>query len=176
MTDEELMNAICAGDDSAYEAIVRRHLKPVSQYVWRILGSQRDVEDVAQDTFLKVWINASSWQPAKARLSTWIHRIAHNLCVDHLRKRREETIDEEAVQEAGPLDEIAAGNEVARLRAALGQLPQNQRSAISLCHYQGFSNKEAAGIMDVSVQALESLLARAKRSLRKSLLTEEPLT
>lgn len=173
MTDEELMTAICAGDNSAYEAIVRRHLKPVSQYAWRILGNPRDVEDIAQDTFLRVWINASSWQPTKARLSTWIHRIAHNLCVDHLRKRREETVDGEAVQEAGPLDEIAADSEAARLRAALEQLPQTQRSAISLCHYQGFSNKEAAGIMDVSVQALESLLARAKRSLRKSLLANE---
>lgn len=176
MTDEELMTAICAGDNSAYEAIVRRHLKPVSQYAWRMLGNRRDVEDIAQDTFLKVWIKAASWQPAKARLSTWIHRIAHNLCIDHLRKRREELADEEAVQDAGPLDEVAADSETARLREALGQLPQTQRSAISLCHYQGFSNKEAAVIMDVSVQALESLLARGKRSLRKALETGEERT
>lgn len=77
------------------------------------------------------------------------------------------------MQNAGPLEEVAAASEVARLRAALGRLPQSQRSAISLCHHQGFSNKEAAAIMDVSVQALESLLARAKRSLRKSLSEEE---
>ncbi len=173
MTDEELMTAICAGDKSAYEAIVRRHLKSVSQCAWRLLGNRRDVEDIAQDTFLKLWINAASWQPAKARLSTWIHRIAHNLCIDHLRKRREELTEEEAVQDTGPLDEVAADNEVAQLRAALEQLPLSQRSAISLCHYQGFSNKEAAAIMGISAQALESLLARAKRSLRKSLATEK---
>ncbi len=176
MTDEELMTAICAGDNSAYEAIVRRHLKPVSHYAWRMLGNPRDVEDIAQDTFLRVWINAVKWQPAKARLSTWIHRIAHNLCIDHLRKRREESAEEDAVQEAGPLDEVAADSEIARLRNALGLLPQSQRSAISLCHFQGFSNKEAAAIMDVSVQALESLLARAKRSLRKTLQTQQAQT
>ena len=176
MTDEELMTKIRAGDNSAYEAIVRRHLKPVSHYAWRMLGNQRDVEDIAQDTFLKVWINAASWQPAKAKFSTWVHRIAHNLCIDHMRKRREQATDEEAVQKAGPLDEIAADDDAALLRAALGQLPQSQHSAILLCHYLGFSNKEAAAILDVSVPALESLLARAKHSLRKSLPAESAPT
>ena len=172
MTDEELMNAICAGDHSAYEAVVRRHLKPVSHYAWRLLGNAGDAEDVSQEVFLRVWTRAASWQPARAKLSTWIHRIAHNLCIDHLRKRREEASEAEAVLETGPLEETAAGDKLAALQAALGGLPLNQRSAISLCHYQGFSNRQAAAIMDVSVQALESLLARAKRSLRKTLETE----
>ncbi len=175
MTDEELMAAICAGNHGAYEAIVRRHLKPVSRYAWRLLGNTRDVEDIAQETFLKVWVKAASWQPAKAGLSTWIHRIAHNLCVDHLRKRREEPAAEleELARGPGPLDAALADGEMAGLRAALERLPVNQRGAISLCHYQGFSNKEAAMIMNLSVQALESLLARGRRSLREALPAEE---
>ncbi len=172
MSDEELMNAICSGDHSAYEALVRRHLKPVSRYAWRMLGNQRDVEDIAQDTFLRVWLKAASWRPEKSRLTTWIHRIAHNLCIDQLRKRREELTEEEAAQDRGPLEDAVRDHAAERLRAALGRLPQSQRSALSLCHYQGFSNREAAAIMAVSVQALESLLARAKRSLRKTLAAD----
>ena len=184
MNDEELMAAVAKGDQLAYQALVRAHLPPIARYALRLLGNPRDTEDIAQETFLRLWTGASRWDPAKAQLTTWLHRIAHNLCVDHLRKQGRltltETLDEELEQRAeGEQDahllsdgihedqESLANKE--RLDRALRGLSESQRSALLLCHYQGFSNREAADIMGVSVKALESLVARAKRGLRAQL-------
>ena len=192
MTDEELMLAVCKGDQSAYQTLVKRHLRPISHYAFRLLGNNKDTEDIAQETFLRLWINACSWQADKAKLSTWLHRITHNLCVDYLRKHsRMQTranVDEEEDNRGQTLESDAGlhgesfggvnenldgGDRLRKLRAAMVELPENQRSALMLCHYQGFSNKEAAVIMNVSVKAIESTLARAKRSLRKKIAEVE---
>jgi RNA polymerase sigma-70 factor (ECF subfamily) len=173
MTDEELMLAVCDGDQAAYQTIVKQHLKPISHYAYRMLGNQKDTEDITQETFLKMWINASKWRADKAKLSTWLHRITHNLCVDYLRKhgrvQTQESFEECEDQSEPHSRERGSDNSsnIRRLNTAIGELPENQRSALMLCHYQGFSNKEAAAIMNLSVKALESALARAKRSLHK---------
>jgi len=177
MTDEELMRAVCNGDQSAYQTLVKQHLKPISHYAFRILGNQKDTEDITQETFLRLWINAGKWQPEKAKLSTWLHRIAHNLCVDYLRKhgntQTQESIEEEVETQTEEQNSYESRNtkleQELRLKAAIANLPENQRSALMLCHYSGFSNKEAAAIMSVSVKALESAISRAKRSLRNQL-------
>ena len=192
MTDEELMLAVCRGDQSAYQTLVRRHLKSISHYAFRLLGNSKDTEDIAQETFLRLWINACRWQADKAKLSTWLHRISHNLCVDYLRKHsRVQTRDfpEEDADNRGQTLRSGAGlhgesasdvnehfdedDKLGKLKAAMVELPESQRSALMLCHYQGFSNKEAAVIMNVSVEAIESTLARAKRSLRKKIAEVE---
>ena len=192
MTDEELMLAVCKGDQSAYQTLVKRHLRPISHYAFRLLGNNKDTEDIAQETFLRLWINACSWQADNAKLSTWLHRITHNLCVDYLRKHsRMQTranVDEEEDNRGQTLESDAGlhgesfggvnenldeGDRLRKLRAAMVELPENQRSALMLCHYQGFSNKEAAAIMNVSVKAIESTLARGKRSLRKKIAEVE---
>lgn len=180
MTDEELMAAVCNGDQSAYQTIVRQHLKPISHYAFRILGNRKDTEDIAQEVFLKLWINAASWNPKKAKLTTWLHRITHNLCIDYLRKhgntKTEEDIelpdqeDQKKYQQSGTIEQEEQTEE---LNKAISLLPENQRSALMLCHFAGFSNKEAAAIMNVSVKALESSIARARRSLRTTLEQSE---
>ena len=177
MTDEELMQAICNGDQSAYQTIVKQHLKSISHYAFRILGNQKDTEDVTQETFLKLWINAEKWQPEKAKLSTWLHRITYNLCVDYLRKhsktQTQDSVEEEKESQTDWQDSQDDSDDrqvqEQQLIKAISSLPENQRSALMLCHYSGFSNKEAAVIMDISVKALESAIARAKRSLRRQL-------
>lgn len=179
MTDEELMKAVCSGDQSAYQTIVKQHLTPISHYVYRILGNQKDAEDITQEVFLKLWINAAKWNPEKAKLTTWLHRIAHNLCIDYLRKHGRVQTQESFEEEAGESEftnEDESNNKIQILNDAIGKLPENQRSALALCHYQGFSNKEAADIMNISVKALESAIARAKRSLRNQLLDKEVKT
>lgn len=185
MTDEELMLAICKGDQPAYQAVVKEHLKPISHYAYRLLGNQKDTEDITQETFLKLWLNAATWKPEKSKLTTWLHRITHNLCVDYLRKHsRVQTQDS---FEDTLVDSLDANDDkdidftqrdlnrdsakIQILDSALNQLPENQRSAIMLCTVQNFSNKEAAVIMDVSVKALESTIARAKRSLKNIIHT-----
>lgn len=184
MTDEELMQAVCKGDQSAYQTLVKRHLKPISHYAFRLLGNTKDTEDIAQETFLRLWTNAAKWQADKAKLSTWLHRISHNLCIDYLRKhsrvQTRESFDEDDNGELdnGSNEQIVESSssesehfdengKLEKLKSAMYQLPLGQRSALMLCHYRGFSNKEAAAIMNISVKAVESALARAKRSLRK---------
>ncbi len=175
MTDEELMLAVCMGDKSAYQTLVKQHLKPISHYAFRLLGNQKDTEDITQEVFLRLWINAPKWKTEKAKLTTWLHRITHNLCIDYLRKhgrvQTQDTFDEEA---ADPLSHSQnnseeEGEQLRKLNEAMRNLPESQRSALVLCHYQGFSNKEAAAIMNISVKALESAIARAKRTLRDQL-------
>jgi RNA polymerase sigma-70 factor, ECF subfamily len=178
MTDEELMQAVCNGNQSAYQELVKQHLKSISHYAFRMLGNPKDTEDITQETFLKLWINAKRWQPEKAKLSTWLHRITHNLCIDYLRKNGSTQTQDFSVAEREDesrkndlQDAISENAEFARLDAAIKKLPENQRSALMLCHYAGFSNKEAAAIMNVSVKALESAIARARHSLR-TILTD----
>lgn len=186
--DEELMDAVCRGDRQAYRSLVQRHSLAIGHYAYRLLGNSSEAEDITQETFLRLWLNAHRWQPDKARLTTWLHRIAHNLCVDLQRKQGriqtghdESELDgqSEAVQSARQvlttdeaqqdLDTDARDTQLQRLRAALDELPENQRSALTLCTFSGFSNQEAAAIMGLSVKALESALARARRSLREKL-------
>ena len=177
ITDEELMQAVCMGDKSAYQTLVKRHLKSISHYAYRILGNQKDTEDITQEVFLRLWTNAQKWKSEKSKLTTWLHRIAHNLCIDYLRKhgrmQTQDTFDDEVSDSPSNNEEsIDEKNDQTKLlREAISALPENQRSALSLCHYQGFSNKEAAAIMNISVKALESAIARAKRSLREKLTT-----
>lgn len=163
------------GRKSAYQTLVKRHLKSISHYAYRLLGNQKDAEDITQEVFLRLWTNAQKWKPEKSKLTTWLHRITHNLCIDYLRKhgrmQTRDTFDEEVDDSLSENKESAdeASDTAKLLSAAISALPENQRSALSLCHYQGFSNKEAAAIMNISVKALESAIARAKRSLREKL-------
>lgn len=172
MTDDELMNAICNGDQSAYKTVVKQHLPAISHYAFRLLGNKKDTEDITQETFLKLWLNANSWRPDKGKVTTWLHRIAHNLCIDYLRKHSKVQTQEDFEEvPTSDLDDSTNGSsntdKMQILDQALMQLPESQRSAIMLCAVQNFSNKEAADIMAISVKALESTVARGKRSLRK---------
>jgi RNA polymerase sigma-70 factor (ECF subfamily) len=176
MTDEELMDAICNGDQLAYQVVVKRFITPISHYAYRLLGNSKDTEDIAQETFLRVWRNARSWRADQAMLSTWIHRIAHNLCIDYLRKhsrvQTQDNFEELPSSAASSAQSETDEGRQTLLSQAIGQLPENQRSALALCHYQNFSNKEAAVIMGVSVKALESLISRAKRTLKNSVAAQ----
>jgi len=179
MTDEELMLAVSKGDQSAYQTLVSQHLNAISHYAFRLLGNRKDTEDICQEVFLKLWTTASKWQPEKVKLTTWLHRITHNLCIDYLRKHgrthTSDTLDIDAAEhlletpQSDEQNESIAIDEKQRLNHAISLLPETQRSALMLCHYAGFSNKEAAAIMNVSVKALESSIARARRSLRTQL-------
>ena len=169
------MQAVCVGSRSAYQSLVKRHLKSISHYAYRLLGNQKDTQDITQEVFLRLWINAHKWNTEKSKLTTWLHRIAHNLCIDYLRKhtrmQTQDSFDDEAADSSSNNEESTEepNDKTKLLREALSALPENQRSALTLCHYQGFSNKEAAAIMNISVKALESSVARAKLSLREKL-------
>ncbi len=170
------MDAICNGDQLAYQTLVKRFATSISHYAFRLLGNRKDTEDITQETFLRVWLNASKWRADQAMLSTWMHRIAHNLCIDYLRKhgriQTQESFEEYSSVAASPDNASGGDDRIAFLSNAIRRLPESQRSALALCHYQNFSNKEAAAIMGVSVKALESLISRAKRSLKDSVTSQ----
>lgn len=176
-TDEDLMMRIGNGDRAAFGDLVRRHLDRAVAVAQRVTGSRGDAEDVAQEAFLRVWTKAPQWRAADgdfrgARFTTWLYRVVVNLGID--RRRRPSTSALEAAGDpADPADSALQSLEKAQLSAqvatAVATLPERQRAALTLCFYEGLSNREAAEILDLTPGAIESLLVRARRSLRQAL-------
>jgi RNA polymerase sigma-70 factor (ECF subfamily) len=170
--DDSLVAGVAANDNAAWRAVVDRHLAGVMACAWHMLHDRSEAEDVAQEVFLRLRDKAASWEPGPVALGAWLNRVAVNLCIDRLRRLKlmrlfgAANADPAAAIESGPERDIAIAREVAR---ALANLPARQRAAVTLVHYQGFSGREAAGMLGVSEDAMESLLARARRSLRGDL-------
>jgi RNA polymerase sigma-70 factor (ECF subfamily) len=170
--DNELIVRAGAGDRAAWAALVGRYLGPISGYAWHMLGDRGEAEDVAQETFVRLMGKAAAWDAdGGATLKTWLYRVAINLCTDRRRKHLPVLMDE--------LPEVADGGAAAIderfdrarvVREALERLPERQRAVLALVYYQGFSNGEAAELLKVSVEAVESLLSRGRRALRAALL------
>lgn len=170
-TDAALVARVGAGDSGACRSLMDAHLGRIHGFAWRMLGDAGDAEDVAQETFLRLWRQAGRWR-AEARVGTWLHRVAHNLCIDRLRKQRGQSGEEPPDlpdPAPGPAGEYQRAQVARKVETALARLPERQRAAIALVHYQELGNIEAAAIMDVSVEALESLLSRGRRGLREAL-------
>ena len=170
--DTELVVRVGKGDRAAAQALMARHLPGMLRLARRMLPSQAEAEDCVQDAFLKLWTHAARWKPGQARFETWLYRVTLNQCYDRLRRRPALGLEAAAgVSDGAPAaDTVLEKADVAvEVEAALQNLPDRQRAAILLCHYQERGNIEAAEILGVSVEALESLLARGRRTLRMKL-------
>ena len=175
--DEDLVRRVGQGDPAAIQAMVARKLPRMLALAQRMLGDAVEAEDVAQEAMLRAWKQAPRWTPGKAKFDTWLHRVGLNLCYDRLRRRREiptETPPDRPDDGPAPDRGLLAAELGQRVDAALRRLPDRQREAIVLCHYQELTNIEAASLMSVSVEALESLLSRGRRALRQSLADMAP--
>jgi RNA polymerase sigma-70 factor (ECF subfamily) len=173
-SDEVLVARAGRGDRAAASALVLRHTDRIFSACWRMLGERAAAEDATQDTFLRLWKHAARWRPQGAKFETWLYKVAMNACLDRLRRRGRE-VSEDAMPETedrGPrADERMIAEERRKaVEGALSRLPERQRQAITLCNYQELSNIEAAEIMEISVEAVESLLARGRRALRDMLV------
>ena len=169
--DEELVRRVGTGDPAAVQTLVARKLPRILALATRMLGDASEAEDVAQETFVRIWRHASGWRRGSARFDTWIHRVALNLCYDRLRRRREWVTD--ALPEvADPAAFADAPEEEHRIEWALQRIAPRQREAIVLVYYQEMSNIEASTAMQISVDAVESLLARGRRSLQAILIKD----
>lgn len=175
-TDEELMGHIRGGNRDAFSELVMRHTKRYYSLAYRMLSSREEAEDIVQETFLALWTNPDRWDSGRqAKFTTWFYRVVTNACID--RKRKNTPLQLEDGYD--PPDESRGMEEMLELKrkkenmdAYIGELPESQRTALTLCFYEGVSNRDAAEIMGVSVKALESLLMRAKASLRNKLSEE----
>jgi RNA polymerase sigma-70 factor (ECF subfamily) len=170
--DDALVARIAGGDGRAWQAIVDRHAQSILGSAWYMLGDRAEAEDVAQETFIRLMGKAGTWEPGGPKLRTWLYRVAANLCIDRKRQRRTEPLDAVAERPDPATDPGTLGHTIDVTRAvsrAMADLPDRQRLAVTLVHFQGLSNIEAAEALEVSVDALESLLARARRAMRGQL-------
>lgn len=177
IADAELVRRAAAGEQNACRRLVDAHLGRSVGLAGRILGDQAEAEDVAQEAFLRLWRQADRWRP-DARVGTWLYRVIHNLCVDRLRVRRrlvgEESLPDLPDPQPGPMQTHHQAQVSSQVQAAVDALPERQRTAITLVHHMETGNIEAAEIMGVSVEALESLLGRGRRTLREKLAALRP--
>lgn len=176
------MQRVADGDARAFRQIADEHLPAILTYLTRLMRNEADAQDVAQETFVRVWTKASDYKP-KARITTWIHAIARNLAIDRMRAltRRGTRVDfDDDLEQARPserppelLERKWTSESVLR---AISALPERQQSALLLAHEQGLAQHEIAVVLSTSVEAVESLLKRARNSLREALyyLDHEP--
>lgn len=170
-TDEELMLLIANGHRLAFEHLVRRHTAYALAMARRLCGAG-EAEDVVQDAFIKVWVNAGHWHAGRAKFTTWLYRILANTGIDRLRARKTAT-DIEWDQLADPHPNAEASMDARQenkvVAQAVQKLPEKQRLALALCYQQEMTNREAADVMKVHIKAFEAHLGRARRALKQEL-------
>jgi len=172
LTDERLILRVGQGNLAAFECLVRRHQTAALRTARRFLGDAHEAEDLAQEAFLQIFRQAHRYNPDVASFKTWFFTILANLCRNAIKKRRLVYYNEppkEILDLTDPNSDLELNEQRRALAKAIANLPPNQRLAFILCHYEEFSYAEAARSLNLSVKAVESLLVRAKRSLREQL-------
>jgi RNA polymerase sigma-70 factor (ECF subfamily) len=170
LSDEALMVAVSARQPQAFRILMGRHMQRAVRVAQRVVRDSAEADDIGQDAFLRVWSHAASFDPDVARFTTWLYRIVLNLAFDRGRRRPlmpiEEAIDVRAT-DPEPIERLIADEERRALEQAMANLSERQRGAIALFHMEGLSGEESAKAMNLSAKAFESLLARARATLRE---------
>jgi RNA polymerase sigma-70 factor (ECF subfamily) len=178
--DVRLMQLVSGGDTTAFEQLIERHQALVAGTVARMLGSNSDVEDIAQQVFIRVWKSAGRYV-ARAKFTTWLLKITRNLVFNEMRRAKRHPhqpvqIDPDA-DEMPLKDDATATPDASLLQAELQKaienaitlLPDTQRMALVLRRYEELSYEEIANVLDLSLPAVKSLLFRARTELRERL-------
>ncbi len=182
--DAALMLRLRDGDELAFNTLLEKFQGPIYNFVFRQVGREEDAEDIAQNVFVQLYRSAPRYQPT-ARFTTWLFTIARNLCLNEFRRRQRHPLlslgatfsddpEAEPTQFADPKArspslEISEKELRERLLAAIQKLPENQRTAIMLCRYEGLAYEEIAQVLGASVGATKSLLHRARETLKNEL-------
>ena len=186
--DEPLRLRLIAGDEGALSELMDRHMSKIYATAYRMLGDKMQAEDVTQMVFLKLWQIAPTWESGRATLLTYLYRVTTHRCLDILRKTKESlpgVLPDMVDNRPSAFDHIANAETSAQMQLALNELSDRQRAAITLFYYEHKSLKTAAKIMDITPSAFESLLRRARATLKSHLIpqhidsalnTADPLT
>ena len=170
LPDEALMAAVSARQQQAFRVLMSRHLPRAIRVAERIVRNAAEADDIGQDAFLRVWSQAASFDPGVARFTTWLYRIVLNLAFDRTRRRAFVPIEEASevgADDPEPVERMIENEERRALELAMERLTDRHRAAIALFHIEELSGEEAAQAMNVSAKAFESLLARARSTLRE---------
>ena len=174
--DAELLARFSKGDRAAALALTSRLAPVVFAQAFRMLGDRAEAEDVTQESLLRLWKAAPGWDATRAKITTWLYRATSNLCIDRLRKSNRNSGDEvpEVADETPGIDrKLQATARAQALQHALQTLPDRQRQAMILRHIEDPSNPEISDIMEISVEAVESLVSRGKRALASTLAPQK---
>ena len=173
VTDEALLVLFANGDPAAARALTLRLTPKAFGNAVRLLGNRAEAEDVAQEAMLRLWRIAPEWRQGEAKVTTWLFRVVANLCTDRLRRSGRgvalEAVPEPEDEARGPYESMQEAARADALQEALNVLPERQRQAVVLRHIEGLANPEIAEVMEISVEAVESLTARGKRALSAAL-------
>lgn len=170
-----LLKRAAAGDAAAFRGLVERHIQAVVAIARRILGDEAEAEDVAQEVMLRMWNTGGSLDISEHGLKPWLRRVTTNLAIDRFRSRRRMHVTDdvpEVADEASQERQLVEDDLAGRVEAALSRLPERQRVALTLFHFEGLSQLDVAKALGVSDEAVESLLSRARRALRTALQNE----
>ncbi len=170
------MRQIGQGNAQAFEALYGRYRLRLYNLLLRSLRDEASAEDLYQEVFLRLLRAAPRWRP-EARLSTWLYRVAINLCIDAGRRRRAEELAPETAEliadgRPGPQDAVQQGEALQRVKAGVAQLPDEQRAVLLLRVYEGLGEQEVAEIVGCPVGTVKSRLHHALRRLRAGLAEE----
>jgi len=170
----EWMARIRDGDMEAFRCLVEAHQARVVGTISKMLGSDAEAEDLAQQVFIRIWKSAPRYRPT-AKFTTWLFRITRNLVFNELRRKRHfvdqaDEMPEPAERRDQEPDKVLMEGELqSAIQNAIDQLPESQRLAIILRRYEGMAYEEIAAVMGTTVPAVKSILFRARAELRELL-------
>ena len=175
--DHELLVLVQDGSQPAFAELVRRHTERFYRLAYRYLQDRETAQDIVQDAFLKLWEDPGKWQAdRKTKFTTWFYRIIVNLCLDWQKRKRPLPLDEDApiIDDRHPPadEEMIRLQEQRILEKEIAGLPERQRSALNLCFDEGLTNQEAADVMGIGLKALQSLIMRAKTTLKERMTNQ----
>lgn len=174
--DEAVLVAeVGAGDRHAFGVLMERHLGSIVSVARRMLRDDAEAEDAAQETFLRLWRSGATLEIGPAGVRPWLRRVVSNLCLDRVRGQgRVKVVDElpEVPEPAKQLAVLESQDMQRRVEVAMQKLPERQRLALTLFHFEGLSQIEIGNVLGVSDEAVESLLSRARRQLKADLKSE----
>lgn len=171
--DADLVRQVADGSEQAFAQLVEKYQQVIFNIIYRYIGNPDDVEDLAQEVFIKVWRNIAKFK-GKSKFSTWLYRITANHCLTYRSKHKHPSIslDELSEREKVPKSlqvetDWEQKNKIELVKNAINELPERQRMALVLAQFEEKSYKEIANIMKISVSSVESLIFRARTALKK---------